>query len=73
MNPFNKNPFANKNTNTRIISNNINFNETQKIENIRENMNKIKFQNNQIKPEIKQEMKQPNLQEKIDFLRNLDK
>ena len=49
MNPFNKNPFANKNTNTRIISNNINFNETQKIENIRENMNKIKFQNNQIK------------------------
>ena len=42
MNPFNKNPFANKNTNTRIISNNINFNETQKIENIRENMNKIK-------------------------------
>ena len=55
MNPFNKNPFANKNTN------------------IRENMNKIKFQNNQIKPEIKQEMKQPNLQEKIDFLRNLDK
>ena len=73
MNPFNKNPFENKNTNTRIISNNINFNETQKIENIRENMNKIKFQNNQIKPEIKQEMKQPNLQEKIDFLRNLDK
>ena len=73
MNPFNKNPFANKNTNTRIISNNINFNETQKIENIRENMNKIKFQNNQRKPEIKQEMKQPNLQEKIDFLRNLDK
>lgn len=73
MNPFNKNPFANKNTNTRIISNNINFNETQKIENIRENMNKIKFQNNQIKPEIKPEMKQPNLQEKIDFLRNLDK
>lgn len=73
MNPFNKNPFANKNTNTRIISNNINFNETQKIENIRENMNKIKLQNNQIKPEIKPEMKQPNLQEKIDFLRNLDK
>lgn len=73
MNPFNKNPFANKNTNTRIISNNINFNETQKIENIRENMNKIKFQNNQIQPEIKPEMKQPNLQEKIDFLRNLDK
>ena len=73
MNPFNKNPFANKNTNTRIISNNINFNETQKIENIRENMNKIKFQNNQIQQEIKPEMKQPNLQEKIDFLRNLDK
>ena len=73
MNPFNKNPFTNKNTNTRIIGNNIQFNETQKLENIKENMTKIKFQNNEINQEIKPEIKQPNLQEKIDFLRNLDK
>ena len=73
MNPFNKNPFVNKNTNTHIVGNNISFNETQKLENIKENMTKIKFQNNEIKQEIKPETKQPNLQEKINFLRNLDK
>ena len=73
MNPFNKNPFTNKNTTTRIIGNNIQFNETQKLENIKENMSKIKFQNNEIKQEIKSEIKQSNLHEKIEFLRNLDK
>lgn len=73
MNPFNKNPFTNKNTNTRIIGNNTQFNETQKLENIKENMAKIKFQNNERIQEIKPEIKQSNLHEKIEFLRNLDK
>ena len=71
MNTFSKNPFANKNTNTHIVGNKINFDEKQKIENIKENMTKLKFQK---KEEINnQELKQPNLQEKIDFLRKLDK
>jgi len=72
MNPFSKNPFANKNTNTHIVGNKIQFDEKQKLENIKENMTKLKFQN---KEEISQnqQLKQPNLQEKIDFLRKLDK
>ena len=72
MNPFSKNPFANKETNTHIIGNNIKYDENQKIENIKENMSKIKFQNTQ---EVKQnqEIKQTELKEKIDFLRKLDK
>lgn len=68
MNLFSKNPFANKNTNTRIVGKNIQFNETQKIETIKENMAKIKFEKKE-----NNEIKQPNLQEKIEFLRNMDK
>ena len=67
MNPFSKNPFANKETNTRIVGNNIKFDEKQKIENIKENMIKRQFQNKE------QNLEQNNLKEKIDFLRKLDK
>ena len=72
MNPFSKNPFTNKETNTHIVGKNITFDENQKIENIKENMAKLKFQNNQ-ESKLNQETKQIDLKEKIDFLRNLDK
>lgn len=72
MNPFSKNPFANKNTNTHIVGNNIRFDENQKIENIKENMTKLKFQKKE-ESNNNQQLKQPNLQERIDFLRKLDK
>ena len=71
MNPFQKNPFAKTNTNTHIVGNKIQFDEKQKIENIKENMNKLKFQNKA--PEIKQETQNQNLQDRIDFLRNINK
>ena len=71
MNLFSKNPFA-KSTNTHIVGNNIKFDEKQKLENIKENMNKLKYQTNE--PQQKQnELKPQNLQEKIEFLRNLNK
>lgn len=71
MNPFNKNPFI-KNTNSKIIGNNIQFDEKQKIEKIKENMLKIKL-NNQQETIINNQTDQQNLQEKIDFLRNMEK
>jgi len=70
MNPFNKNPFVN-NTDTRIVGNNINFNEKQKLENIKEKMTKLKFQKPQEVP--KEDSKIPNVKDKIDNLKNLDK
>jgi hypothetical protein len=72
MNPFNKNPFTNKNSNTHIVGNKIQFDEKQKLENIKENMTKLKYQNEEQKLN-NQQLKQPNLQEKIDFLRKIDK
>lgn len=72
MNPFNKNPFLNKNTQTKIIGNSIRPNENDKIASIKENMIKLKQQNLNKQNEPK-EIKQPNLQQKIEFLRNLDK
>ena len=72
MNPFNKNPFATKIEKTKIVGNNVQFDENKKIENIKENMIKLKLQNNNIN-ELNQKKEQPNLQEKIDFLRNIEK
>lgn len=69
MNPFNKNPFI-KNTNSKIIGNNIQFDEKQKIEKIKETMLKTKLIDNEQEKKISN---QPNLQEKIEFLRNMDK
>lgn len=78
MNPFNKNPFANSNTpSTKIVGNNVQFNEKQKLENIRENMAKLKFQNHTPQtpqPEQpNQQVNSQNLKEQMDFLRKLDK
>lgn len=70
MNPFNKNPFAKPNENTRIVGNNIQFDEKKKLENIRENMNKLKYNPNQTVPG---ETEQLNVKERIDNLKNLDR
>ena len=69
MNPFQKNPFMN-NGNTQIKGYNPDFQERNKIENIKMNMNKIK----QIKPIEKQENTKPEMtvSEKIEALRNIN-
>ena len=75
MNLFNKNPFANKsvNPNTKIVGNNVQFDENKKLENIRENMAELKIQGMKPNPEITKETPQSNLQERIETLRNLNK
>ena len=69
MNPFQKNPFMNNN-NTQIKGYNPDFQEKNKIENIKMTMNKIK----QIKPIEKQENTKPQMtvSEKIEALRNIN-
>ncbi len=69
MNPFQKNPFV-KNNNTQIKGYNPDFQERNRIENIKMNMNKIK----QIKPIEKQDNPKPQMtvSEKIEALRNIN-
>lgn len=69
MNPFQKNPFMNNNT-TQLKGYNHDFQERNKIENIKMNMNKIK----QIKPIEKTEPTKPQMtvSEKIEALRNIN-
>ena len=69
MNPFQKNPFMNNN-NTQIKGYNPDFQERNKIENIKMNMNKIK----QIKPIEQQNNTKPKMtvSEKIEALRNIN-
>lgn len=69
MNPFQKNPFMN-NSNTQIKGYNADFQERNKIENIKMNMNKIK----QIKPIETKETPKPQMtvSEKIEALRNIN-
>ena len=67
MNPFQKNPFAIKNNNTHIVGKNISINDKEKIEKIKENMNKLKY-NEKVSVENNITVK-----EKIDNLKNLDK
>lgn len=70
MNPFQKNPFMNNNNNTQIKGYNPDFQERNKIENIKMNMNKIK----QIKPIEQQNNTKPQMtvSEKIEALRNIN-
>ncbi len=69
MNPFQKNPFMNNN-NAQIKGYNPDFQEKNKIENIKMSMNKLK----QIKPIEKQENSKPQMtvSEKIEALRNIN-
>jgi len=69
MNPFSKNPFAKTNQNTHIVGNKINYDEKHKIENIVENMNKIKYN----KERVSTENNDLTVQERIENLKNLDK
>ncbi len=69
MNPFSKNPFAKSNQNTRIVGNKINFDEKKKIENIAENMNRLKY-NREI---VSTENNQLSVKDRIENLKNLDK
>lgn len=69
MNPFQKNPFMNNN-NAQIKGYNPDFQEKNKIERIKMDMNKVK----QLKPIEKQEEQRPQMtvSEKIDALRNIN-
>lgn len=69
MNIFNKNPFAKTNQNTRIVGNKINFDEKKKIENIAENMNKLKYN----KERVSTENNDLSVKDRIENLKNLDK
>lgn len=71
MNPFQKNPFASNNANTKIVGNKIILNETQKIENIKETMLKTKMQ--PIPVQEKKQSPQISVKEKIDILKNIQK
>lgn len=77
MNLFSKNPFASKNSNTRIVGNNVTFDEKQKLENIKENMAKLKFQNSDLgKNDLEENVKSESsndLKSRIDFMRNINK
>lgn len=68
MNSFSKNPFA-KTRDTRIVGNNIKYDENKKIENIVENMNKLKYNSEKVSVEENQ----LSVKERIDNLKNLDK
>jgi hypothetical protein len=72
MNLFNKNPFISPNKNTRIVGNNINFDEKKKLEDIKETMAKLKIQTPQ-QPTPEEPKKEINLKEKIDILKNINK
>lgn len=69
MNTFSKNPFAKTNQNTHIVGKNIQYDEKKKIENIVENMNKIKYNRERVSVEDNQ----LNVKERIDNLKNLDR
>ena len=72
MNPFQKNPFANKNTTTKIVGYNKQFDEKKKLEDIKGNMVKLKYQ----KPIIKEEpvkREQLNVNQKVNILKNIDR
>lgn len=68
MNPFSKNPFA-KTRDAHIVGNNIKYDEKKKIENIVENMNKLKYN----KDIVSDENNQLSVKERIDNLKNLNK
>ena len=72
MNPFNKNPFSNNNTNTHIVGNNIHFDEKKKLENIKENMTKLKF-SKPIAEEQKKEETPLSVKDKINLLKNINR
>lgn len=66
MNMFQKNPFIKK-TNTKIVGNIKIPSEKEKISNIKETMNKLKYQ-------LKEENIKPlTTKEKVDILKNLDR
>jgi len=68
MNPFQKNPFMNNKNSTNVY--NQDFQEKNKLERIKMDMNKIK----QFKPIEKQEEQRPQMtvSEKIEALRNIN-
>ena len=65
MNLFSKNPFAKTNENTRIVGNKFQFDEKKKIEKLKENMVKLQYQ--------KEEYEEPNVNEKINNLKDIEK
>jgi len=73
MNPFQKNPFVNRESTTRIVGYNKQYDEKKKIENIKENMTKLKFARPITIVEPKQEKKTLSFNEKIDLLKNINK
>ena len=70
MNQFQKNPFQN-NSKTKIVGYNKIMDEKTKIQNIKENMMKLKY----TKPTQKEKITETNLNhnQKVDILKNLDR
>lgn len=67
MNMFQKNPFIKK-TNTKIVGNIKIPSEKEKISNIKETMNKLKYQQKK-----EENIKPLTTKEKVDILKNLDR
>lgn len=72
MMQFHKNPFAQKQKSTKIISNIPKFNEKQKLDDIKENMLNLNFKKNIEQPQ-KMESKPLSIKQKIDILKNINK
>lgn len=73
MNPFQKNPFINKETTAKIVGYNKQFDEKKKIEDIKENMTKLKYAKPITNDEPKQEQKPLSFKERVDLLKNINK
>lgn len=73
MNLFQKNPFANKISQTKIAGKNPIMDEAKKLENIKEKMIKLKFQKQQIQTPQKTDPQKLTVKDKIDILRNINK
>lgn len=72
MNPFQKNPFV-SNSNSKVVGYNPEFDEKKKIENIRENMAKLKFLKPTVSENNKKEEITLSVNDKVNLLKNINK
>ena len=69
MNPFQKNPFMNKENDTKIVGYNPGFQEKNKLEKIKLGMTKLKIKPIEQKPIKKNDM---TVSEKIEAIKNIN-
>lgn len=70
MNPFQKNPFVN-NKNAKIVGYNPEFSEKNKLEKIKMDMTKLKY--DRPEEESKKQKKEMTINEKINSLKNINR